>query len=141
MRGRSISPLLLVLLIMVLSGAVPTFAPGGFAGPPSSTQPTLAGTVGGTPEAPYHALAHVAGSLAPRGQATPTCQDPNVGVDLYDPIVGSNGLDFWPLYPYDGGYPCPLTSQDPNAPTPFNDELHATFSSEAAGSASRWTVP
>ena len=127
----------LVLLSMILAGGLP-----GLPGLPSAVSPHGSPThfVGTVPASPHHSSASRA-AMAVHSQATPVCQDPNIGVDLYSNIVGVNGLDFWPLFPIGGGYPCPLTSQDPNAPTPFNDEQHATFSSSVLGSGDRFTVP
>ena len=139
--GASMPKLAVVLLITVLAGAVPAIALPLSAHAPLPSHP--AGVVGSTPAGtlPPIGPADLRATLAPRSSATPNCQDPGLGVDLYDPTLGANGLTFWPLYPFDGGSPCPLTSQDPNAPTPFNDELHATFASQVNGSGSRWSVP
>jgi hypothetical protein len=136
-RGLWAGALLLVLLmggggISSLSGLSPASTPRGLPASPLHVAPV--GVPASHASAP-HPL------LTPRGQSTAVCQDPNTGDDIYDPTTGVNGLTFWPIYPYSGGYPCLLTSQDPNALSPFNDELHATFSSSVVGSATRWSVP
>ena len=135
-RGRWAGALLLVLLMGL--GGVPLLAGPSAANAPSGFPTTPIGFAPG-PSPGSHPDAHPL--LTPRGQSTAVCQDPNTGDDIYGPTTGVNSLSFWPIYPYGGGYPCLLTSQDPNAPGTFNDELHATFSSSVAGSATRWSVP
>ncbi|MCI4357889.1 MAG: PKD domain-containing protein [Thermoplasmata archaeon] len=130
----------LALLSTVLGGLVSGVGPIPWASAPHLAQGGVASFAPGPPGT--HSGSPALGSaLSPRSLAAPTCSDPNLGVDFYSGYVGANSLNFWPFYPYAGGYPCPLTSQDPNNPTPFNDELHATFSSPNATSAVRWSVP
>ncbi len=135
-RGRWAGALLIVLVMGL--GGVPLLSGLPAANAPSAVQTTPLGFAPG-PSPGSHASAHP--FLTPRGQSTAVCQDPNTGDDIYGPTTGVNALSFWPIYPYAGGYPCLLTSQDLNAPGVFNDELHATFSSSVNGSATRWSVP
>jgi hypothetical protein len=94
---------------------------------------------GATPSARV-APAHP-GTLAARPGATPTCQDAANYYDAYNSVAGT-GVTYYPLYPNPAYQsPCLLTGLDGNIGGVLNDEVHATFGSNVAGSGKQFTVP
>jgi hypothetical protein len=138
---------LAVLIVVLMAGSAWS---GGPWARPSSAAPASPGASHATPgvvgsaarpnaEQNYRSAHLMPANIRP---AQPVCL-PNTQVLPYTAIA-SGPTVFWPLYPAGAEQsPCTIAwySNTYGQIGPFNDELHMTFSSPVAGSASRWTVP